>query len=157
MKIEITQKVPFECAYIDFSDFEHPELNAHKYVLEATCLVDSDVDVGKMLSFEDFRKVMKSIVPDKCFLKTSIDACPSRVSLYSEYLLKANNVFCALSEINIPIEEYHFIITTETLVNHFANKIQFALFDYQTYNSSLLLVEAKLKENNNSYATWRYR
>lgn len=139
--LSVSQRTSFSCSYI-----MNNILNSCNYKVEATIRSTQDDVSGEgavddvILDFDKFKQILRSVVPDKAFLISTASNDPLQDKLR-----------CVLSQVTIRVVDMPFEICTETLCNFLANSLQVAL-DLSKTNTEV--IEFRLRENNDSYATW---
>ena len=135
MNMEVTKRVEFECCYL-----YNKQIEAHNCKLEVTVEGPQRFnDFGRVISYEDLTRYMKYVVPDKTFLYSSDD-------------YDGNHVAIALLDVGCRTGEYEFPISAENLCKHFADTLQ-DLLDKK--EPGLRIIDLKLREDNNSYVSWK--
>ena len=138
----LTQRVEFSCAYVmrypsKLVDQPVSRFEPHQYRLEAT-VVRQGLDANKLvIGFDEFRDMLKQIVPAFSFIyqRQSED----------EYLAEI------FKSKGLSTSGYNFPISTENLVQEFAQELQHRLsYDHP----GVSVTNAKLYETANSYAEW---
>lgn len=136
--LTLSQRASFSCCYI-----MEGVLNAHDYKVEATIQSSNEnADDSFILDFDKFKSLLKSILPDRAFLTSMI---PNENSKLETQL--CNTLRCMY----IPVIQYSVEICTETICAQLARMLQFEL-DRSGTNTKV--IEFKLRETNDSYATW---
>lgn len=145
-KVEITQRVRFSCAYIlKYSSFS--ELNSHDYVFECTLIQQHAIQdnrasrYNRILNFEDLQSIMMRSVPDKTFIYTNFmdDKGMEMVNSIKRY--------------GVPCECYDEIISTESILGNISLILVGNL--RKEFGDQYSIKETKLRENTNSYVTWK--
>lgn len=138
---EVTQRIDFSCCYLYYNGSNY-QLDAHNFKFEATAVksvinTENLLEFSRVLSFEIFRDLMKSVVPDKSFL------CSGR----SEEQLVGK----AMKEVGIPVVHYEGPISAEVIINKLSSYLQDLLRQFP----GVELKETKLRETVNSYVSWK--
>lgn len=136
--IEVSQRVEFSCSYLVPADNEY-YLNSVNYKFEATVSgLQSYESTGRVISFEDFTKIIKSIVPDKSFVYDKTDI--KQMVIANDFKL------CGVCS-------YAFdgVISTEKLLE----ELSLILVESLQVYPGVYLKETKLRENSNSYVSWK--
>ena len=136
--IEVSQRVEFSCSYITPCDDIY-DLNSIHYKFEATASsLKSYESTGRVISFESFTNLIKSVIPDKVFIydKTDLNQC----------VLAKDFKDCGIFSYAFEGE-----ISTERLLEEISLMLVEALSAYP----EVYLKETKLRENNNSYVSWK--
>lgn len=136
MDMQVTQRVEFECCYLQPS-----RLNAHRYKVEATVFAPQRYhDTGQVIEFSELRRIMKACVPDNTFLYCADD--PEDIS---------SDVAIVLIRANYPTRRLSSPITAESLCEHIATTLQDRLtFEYP----GVIVQEVKLRETADSFVVW---
>lgn len=135
--VEVSQRCEFSCSYL-VPQAAGYDLNSIHYRFEATvCGSSPYLSTGRVISFEEFKKLIKSVIPDKAFIYDSTD--------------ENQRAVCEALK-NCGIFSYAFSgeISTEKLLEEISLMLDKALDAYP----GVYLKETKLRENANSYATW---
>lgn len=136
--VEVTQRVGFSCSYLTLKDNKY-DLNSINYKFEATVCGDSNYQTeGRVISFEDFTRAIKSILPDKSFI-------------YSRNDLSESELAKAFKKCGICTYSIWESISAERLLNEISLMLVEALKVYPGVH----LKETKLRENSNSYVSWK--
>lgn len=138
----VTQRDEFECAYLMSVDDNLPILHAHHYRVEVTVSRnDNSVGHDVIIDFDRLRHYIRRVLPDKAFLYNG-----SEVGSSAE-----NSIATEFKRFGIAVQSYLFTPSAENLAQHFATKLQ-SIFDFE--HLGIQVVEVKLRETANSYATW---
>jgi len=133
--MEVTKRIEFECCYVYKGD-----IHAHRYKLEVTVQGPQRYsDQGVVLSFDELSNYMKQAVPDKAFIYWIKDAA-------GVYISKAFN------EYNYKTLGCDFPISAENICAFLAANLQDTL---NVREPGILIVELKLREDNNSFVSWK--
>lgn len=146
----VVQRSEFECAYLMPVGRKY-ELNAHFYKIEATFESTSTAD-DLIIDFRTCKRLMDNVLPNNCFIyngliKNSVNPAGDVVESAGEVRVAA-----LMEDLGVPVRRYEFKISAETLSEHFALKIQNEL--NKNNLSHIRVRELKLRETNNSFATW---
>lgn len=133
--MEVTRRVEFECCYI-----YNNQIEAHRCKLEVTVEGPQRFeDFGTVISFESLRRYILSVVPDKTFLCDANDPASKHVG-------------DAFIDAGCRVLVCEFSISAENLCTYIAEKLQHLL---NIGEPGIQIVELKLRENNDSYVSWR--
>lgn len=135
MSATLSYRTEFESCYIQDS-----ELHAHRYKIEVT--VDGERryhTTGQIIDYKELATYVKSICPDKTFL-TGMDSTPSEQA-----------VAVCMKACSVPVMERPHQLTIESFCESLARELQ-DLLDRHAFG--VRVVEVKLRETNDSYATW---
>ena len=136
--VEVSQRVEFSCSYLTPDDNKYM-LNSIHYKFEATvCGMNAYEVTGRVISFEDLKKVIKSIIPDKMFIYDKHDL--------NQYLISKDFKTCGVFSYAFEGE-----ISTERILEEISLMLVEALSAYP----EVYLKETKLRENSNSYVSWK--
>ena len=141
MSVDVTQRADFECAYLMKNFGNQYKLNAHRYRIEVT-VVNVRISEGVAIQFEDLQDILKSVVPDNCFVYSN----EGEDSLYTNDLVQSFN------RLGVRTVGYPFNICAENLVNYFASILQRRISEKYP---NVFVMECKLRESNDSYVSWR--
>ena len=137
--IEVSQRVEFSCSYITPCDDDKYDLNSIHYKFEATaCGLSCYESTGRVISFEEFTKIICSIIPNKVFIYDTKDL--------NQCVLAKDFKDCGI--FSYPFEGD---ISTERILEEISLMLVEALQSYP----DIYLKETKLRENNNSYVSWK--
>lgn len=135
---EVTQRSEFSCCYIVHNFDETYSLNCHNYKFEAT--VSGHITASnRIISFEDFKALIDSVIPNSCFLYNVEDQ--------SQKLISQTFSLCGISTLGFGEE-----ISAEIILNQISLMLVQVL---KEFSSDLFLKETKLRETSNSYVTWK--
>lgn len=140
MPISVTRHVEFEAAHMLYKyDGACKNTHGHSYKLEVTVTGELSKDYGFVIDFKVLDKIIKAVIPDHMFItnKNLPENCTER------------QIVNTLKKNGMAIKEYDFIPSAENMVANFANEIQKKL------PAGCTVVETKLWETSNSYATWK--
>lgn len=141
--MRVTKHVEFEAAHVlPGYDGGCGNLHGHTYKIEVTVEGPQDEAFGFVLDFKDLKKAIEEVVPDHRFI------------------FKKGNIMCediaaVLDQYNIKYVRYDFDTTAENMVGYFAEMIQDYLQNELGYSEDIKVVEVKLYETTNSFATWK--
>lgn len=137
--IEVTKRIDFSCCYV-MQEKDNPQLEAHRYRFEATVTgPDNYEKTGRVIWFDDFRRLCQSSVPNKSFLYCAL---PESVD---------TDIAKSFKQYGIPTVGYQFELSTERILNEISlnivNKLNLSY-------PGVILKETKLREDGNSFVTW---
>lgn len=136
MPSQVTHRMEFECCYLINKD-----VNAHRYRLEVTVEGPQRFeDFGSVIEFSKLREYVKSVVPDKSFL---IDTSTENLGRDVGFMLGTRGV---------SVRAYSFQLSAENLCSNIGKQLQSIL---DSEEPGVTVVEVKLRENNDSFASWR--
>lgn len=137
--ITVTQRASFEACYImEASKDIGLQFHGHNYKVEVTVSGNQRMtDLGFIIEFSELRRLLVSVLPDHKFL-----AWPDKLS-------------DMLADIMSPYPDSFKYIdyppTAENLIAHIVDELQHIL---NKYHPGVIIVNAKLRENNDSFAEW---
>lgn len=144
--MRVTRHEEFEAAHL-LPGYNGPcgNLHGHSYKIEVTVEGPQDPKYyGMVMDFNWLKKAIKEVVPDHRFLYNTADTSEVEQELVE-----------VLKKHNLKVVGYPFVPTAENMVEYFAevldNYIKHELVGFEKVN----VVEVKLWETTNSYATWR--
>lgn len=139
----ISQRSNFECAYLLSIDSNVPPIfQAHHYHIEVSVSGNINESTGVLISFHKLKEIIDTVTPNNAFIYNS-----STTGTDSE-----TRIADAFNHSGIKCVGYNFIPSIENLVNHFAQFIQNIL----TYEApGVNVIEVKLRETSNSFASWK--
>ena len=138
--LEVTQKITFECCYVSQPPLSCGPLNAHRYQFEATISnPQSYSDTGRVISFEN--------------LKQAMQAC----SFGGYFLYQANDVLAkaiaeAFENYGVHTKSFKDQISAELILETLTQRLSDIV---NNYGLGSIVKETKLRENTNSYVTWK--
>lgn len=137
MDMQVTQRVEFECCYL-----QPDRLNAHRYKVEATVFAPQRYhDTGQVIEFSELRRIMRTCVPDNAFVYCAGDT--GGIS---------SDIAVVLKRANYPTWCLSTLVTAESLCEHIATTLQDRLtFEYP----GVTVQEVKLRETTDSFVVWR--
>ena len=135
--VEVSQRVEFSCSYLTPNNTLY-ELNSIHYRFEATVCSRLKRLTGRVISFEDFKKVIKSIIPDKAFIYDNTDT--------NQYLIAKDLKDCGI---------YSYAFSGEISAERILEEISLMLVEALAAYPQVYLKETKLRENSNSYVSWK--
>ena len=136
--VEVSQRTEFSCSYL-VPQRGFYDLNSINYKFEATvCSAAAYESTGRVISFEDLLTVIKNIIPDKAFIYDKTDS--------KQQAVRDAFVLCGVFSYAFEGE-----ISTERLLEEISLMLVGALKAYP----GVYLKETKLRENSNSYVTWK--
>ena len=136
--IEVSQRVEFSCSYITPCDDSY-ELNSIHYRFEATaCGLKSYESTGRVISFEAFKKLIQGVIPDKTFIYDATDL--------NQCVLAKDFKDCGI---------HCYVFTGEISTERLLEEISLMLMEALSVYPEIYLKETKLRENNNSYVSWK--
>ena len=117
-------------------------LHGHTYKIEVTVEGPQNSNYFDMvMDFSNLKQAIKANVPDHRFIYKIGDKIGEEIAE-------------VLSKNNIEYVGYSFQTTAENMVSWFARTINFYI-QHDQHNEDVEVVEVKLWETTNSYATWR--
>ena len=116
-------------------------LHGHSYKIEVTVEGTQNIAFDMVMDFKDLKQAIKEVVPDHRFVYADGDKI-------SEEIAKVLDLY------NIQYVRYPFYTTAENMVGYFAELIDNYIKGELNY-PEVNVVEVKLWETTNSYATWR--
>lgn len=135
MKATVTYRTEFEASYL-----QNSELHSHRYRVEVT--VDGPQrhqDKGKVIEFKHLAQYVNQVVYDKYFL-------------YGTDILPAERaVIDALKEAGVRCWPCTFPLSVENFCIDIADRLQIFL---NKFEPGVRVSEVKLRETNDSFATW---
>lgn len=135
MSATVSYRTEFESSY-----FQNLELHSHRYRVEVTVTgPQRQEDRGKVIEFKRLAHYVSEVVYDKSFL------------IGTDSLPEERFVVDAMREIGVKYTGFSFPLSVENFCIDIANKLQ-KLFD--RYEPGVQIYEVKLRETNDSYATW---
>lgn len=138
----VTQRDEFECAYVMAIGDEPPILHSHHYRVEVSVSGDQRLeDHNVIIEFDEFKKLIKSVLPDNAFVYNSTDSGSD-----VEHSIAKTMIDC-----NIKVVKYDFTPSAENLVMYLATILQQLL---NKCAPGVTVIEVKLRETANSFATW---
>ena len=135
MSATISYRCEFESCYV-----QNSELHAHRYKLEVT--VDGPElykNTGQIIDYKILAKHVKSVCPEGAFL------------LGSDSLPEEQAVAVCLKVCHVPVMERPHKLTIESLCESLSCELQDVL---NRHAPGVRVIEVKLRETNDSYATW---
>ena len=138
-EITVTQRASFEACYLmEVSHSEGIRFHSHNYKVEVTVSGNQRMnDLGFIIEFSELKNLLISVLPDHKFL-----AWPDRLS---------NIVADKLSDQPNAFEYIDYPPTAENIISHVVQQLQIKL--NKSY-PGVTVVNAKLRENNDSFAEW---
>lgn len=141
----VSQRGEFECAYVMSIDNSPSILHAHHYRVEVAVSGDQRLsDYGIVIEFDEFKRYIQDVLPDNAFL---FNQCAGSTD-------PGNIIASKLQEMGIKTVPCLFNPSAENLAEFIAVQLQFIL-DRQA--PGVTVVEVKLRETANSFATWSLR
>ena len=138
-QVEVSQRIDFSCSYVVNLGNNVYQLNSHYYKFEATVANLENYDEnGRVISFETLKRIMEQIVPDEMYLYNDSDI--------NQVVISISFAACGFTCYNFDEE-----VSTERILNY----ISLTLVDELKKYKNLYLKETKLRENNNSYVSWK--
>ena len=137
ISIEVTQRSEFSCSYIMKSG-NYYSLNSINYKFEATVSGSNENGSGILISFEEFKRLLKEMLPDGYFIYNSRD-------------IKQQALCREFQSCGIPTKGFKFEICAERLLEELSLIL---MKDLEQKYEYVTLKETKLRENNNSYVSW---
>lgn len=136
--VEVTQRVEFSCSYLVPRGGRY-DLNSVNYKFEATvCGSKAYESTGRVISFEDFIRVIKSILPNKSFIYDKND---DKQKVLAE----------AFRDCGVFSYVFDGDISAERILEEISLMLVEALHVYP----GVYLKETKLRENASSYVSWK--
>lgn len=141
----VSQRDEFECAYIMSIGDSPPILHAHHYRVEVAVSGNQRlIDHGIVIEFDKFKHYLRSVLPNNAFLYDST----------SEYNDAGRTIATELLNLGIQTVACPFIPSAENLAGYIARELQSIL---NRAAPGVTVVEVKLRETANSFATWSIR
>lgn len=116
-------------------------LHGHSYKIEVTVEGKQDQPFDMVMDFKDLKKAIKEVIPDHRFVYYDSDEISCKIAKI-------------LDEYNLKYVRYPFYTTAENMVGYFAELIDNYIKNELGYKN-VDVVEVKLWETTNSYATWK--
>lgn len=135
MSATVSYRTEFECSYI-----QEMELHSHRYRLEVT--VDGPQrleDFGRVIDFKTLARYVRQVTYDKCFLYSS----------NSSDLVR--RVMEAVEACEVPVKSFVSDLSVEYFCSDIAQNLQGLL---NKHEPGVRVIEVKLRETNDSFATW---
>lgn len=131
----LSYRTEFEAAYV-----QGTELHAHRYKIEVTIGGPQHLaDHGKILDYKILAAYVNSV-------------CPHNTYLVSESATDAENEIAAvLRKLNVDVLTCPYPLSIEYMCEGIASELQDILYRHEP---GLVVLEVKLRETNDSYATW---
>ncbi|MGM9543548.1 MAG: 6-pyruvoyl trahydropterin synthase family protein [Romboutsia timonensis] len=140
--MRITRHEEFETAHLlPGYDGGCGNLHGHSYKIEVTVEGKQDQPFDMVMDFKDLKKAIKEVIPDHRFVYYDGDEISCKIAKI-------------LDEYNLKYVRYPFYTTAENMVGYFAELIDNYIKNELGYKN-VDVVEVKLWETTNSYATWK--
>lgn len=140
--MRITRHEEFETAHLlPGYDGGCGNLHGHTYKIEVTAEGPQDYDFDMVMDFKQLKQAIKAVVPDHRFVYADGDKI-------SEEIAKVLDLY------NIKYVRYPFYTTAENMVGYYAEAIE-SYIQNEFGLKNVKVVEVKLWETTNSYATWK--
>lgn len=142
--MRVTRHEEFETAHL-LPGYDGPcgNLHGHSYKIEVTLEGPQNKPFDMVMDFKDLKKAIKEIVPDHRFVFNG--ANPSEVE---------KDLVAVLDKYGLKYVAYPFDTTAENMVGYFAEMIESYIIN-ELGIKDVKVVEVKLWETSNSYATWK--
>lgn len=141
----VSQRDEFECAYIMSIAESEPILHAHHYRVEVTVSGNQRLtDHGIILEFDEFKQYLRKVLPDNSFL----------YDLSADLNDNGRIIATQLESLGIKTVGCVFSPSAENLTAFIAEELQCVL---NKSAPGVVVVEVKLRETANSFATWSLR
>ena len=139
VSVEVSQRTEFSCSYL-VPDGKYYKLNSHHYKFEATvCGAKHYEQSGIVISFEDFKDLITKVVPDGFFLFDKGDI--------------QQQILCReFQNCGVPTKSFSSMISAERLLEEISLIL---VKDLRDIYPGVYLKETKLRENSNSYVSWK--
>lgn len=136
----VSQRVEFDCSYLVKNTGKYGyTLQGCRYLVEATVKNNINEDSAFVIEFKQLRAHLVASVPDNAFLFYHGDPL-------------AQHIAAELDSIGVAVKAYSNVVSAEIICETIAMRLQ-SLLD--SFNPGVLVVEVKLKENSDSFATYR--
>lgn len=141
--MRVTKHIEFETAHLlPGYDGGCGNLHGHSYKLEVTVQGPQNDGWGMVIDFKKLKKCMEEIVPDHRYIYNAKESSEIEKDLVE-----------VLKKHDIKFQGMPFDTTAENMVKYFAEMIEQSLQNNYGY-PGVKVVEAKLWETSNSYATY---
>lgn len=141
-KIRITRHEEFEVAHLlPGHEKGCGRLHGHTYKIEVTVEGPQTEPWGMVMDFGDLKKAIKENVPDHMFVHSVVEDTVS------------DDIADVLDKHNIEHKPVPYMTTAENMVGYYAQAIDDYIKNELGYKS-VDVVEVRLWETTNSYATW---
>lgn len=136
----VSQRVEFDCSYLVKNTGTYGyTMQGCRYLVEATVKNNINEDSAFVIEFKELKSHLISCVPDHTFLYYHGDPL-------------AQHIAAELDPLGVSIKAYSAPVSAETICQTIAIRLQ-SLLD--SFNPGVLVVEVKLRENSDSFATYR--
>ncbi len=135
MSTTVSYRTEFESSYI-----QECELHSHRYRLEVT--VDGPQrlkDHGRVIEFKDLARLVNQVTFDKMFLYSTKQSAQEK------------KVMEAINALGIPVYAFTCELSVESFCFKIARNLQSLLDEFEP---GVRVIEVKLRETNDSFATW---
>lgn len=136
----VSQRVEFDCSYLvkNLGSYGYT-MQGCRYLVEATVKNNISEDSAFVIEFKQLRAHLAACVPNDSFLYYHGDTI-------------AQHIASELDSIGVSVKAYSVEVSAETICQTIAIRLQ-SLLD--SFNPGLLVIEVKLRENSDSFATYR--
>lgn len=136
----VSQRVEFSCSYLVKNTGKYGyTLQGCRYLVEATVKNSINEDSPVVIEFKQLKAHLSAAVPDNAFLFYHGDSL-------------AQHIAAELDPLGVSVKAYSTTVSAEIICETIAMRLQ-SLLD--TYDPGVLVVEVKLRENSDSFATYR--
>ena len=147
-KITVTRRASFEACYLmKVDNVSGVQIHSHNYKVEVTVSGNQRMtDNGFIIEFKVLKNMLESILPDHKFIFWPIDDP-------TDYTVSgiSSSIQNEIQRLGNTCYDIDFAPTAENMISHIVSQLQNLL---DKHYPGVTIVNAKLRENNDSFAEW---